>query len=330
MNVAVIGGAGYIGSHQVKMLCDQNHQTIVIDNLSTGFETAIDKRAKFIQEDIRNYEQLIKIFQEYKIDAVMHFAAFSLVGDSVKDPLAYYNNNVYGMECLLKAMIISKVDKIIFSSTAATYGEHKVMPINEEYTTTPINPYGETKLAMEKMIKWVEQAHGIRSVALRYFNAAGADISGTIGECHNPETHLIPLILQVALGQRKVIDIYGDDYETPDGTCVRDYIHINDLAAAHLRALEHLNNQGASKIYNLGSGNGYSVKEIVETARKVTGHPIPAIVKERRAGDPDKLVASSQKIQKELNWKLEYDNIEYIIETAYKFHLNYPNGYTNK
>lgn len=327
MKIAVIGGAGYIGSHQVKMLCDQNYEVVVIDNLSTGFKKAIDKRAIFEQEDIRNLESLIQIFQKHKIEAVMHFAALSLVGVSVTDPLSYYNNNLYGMEILLKAMVQTKIDKIIFSSTAATYGMHKEMPINEKYETNPINPYGETKLAMEKMIKWVENAHGIRSVALRYFNAAGADENTLIGECHDPETHLIPIILQVALGQRESIDIYGDDYNTLDGTCIRDYIHINDLAAAHTLALEHLTKGGESKIYNLGSGNGYSVKEIIKTARKVTGHPIPEIIKPRRGGDPDKLIASSDLIQKELNWNLKYDNIEYIIKTAYEFHKKNPKGY---
>lgn len=320
MNILVIGGAGYVGSHQVKLLCDKGYNTFVFDNLNTGHIAAIDSRAIFIEGDIRDYEFLVTTLNDHKIDAVIHFAALSLVGESVLKPLDYYNNNVYGMEVLLKAMVTCDVKKIIFSSTAATYGIHEVMPIDETYITNPINPYGDTKLAMEKMMRWVSEAHGIKSIALRYFNVAGADVSATIGEAHNPETHLLPIVLQVATGKRESIAIYGDDYNTPDGTCIRDYVHVTDLVDAHLLALNYLGEVSSFDVFNIGYGHGFSVKEIIESARKVTGHKIPAIVHERRSGDPAYLVSSCEKIKDVLKWQPQFDNIEVIIESAYNWH----------
>jgi UDP-glucose 4-epimerase len=258
---------------------------------------------------------------------VIHFAANSLVGESMEKPYEYYHNNVYGMLCLLDVMKENNANKIVFSSTAATYGEPKRIPILEEDVTNPTNTYGETKLAMEKMMKWFDRAYGIKYVSLRYFNAAGAHESGLIGEDHHPETHLIPLILQVPLGKRDKIYIFGDDYPTEDGTCVRDYIHVIDLASAHYRALEYLRKGNGSDIFNLGNGNGYSVKEVIETARKVTGHSILAEVKERRAGDPAILIASSEKAKNILGWKPQFDSLENIIEDAWRWHENNPNGY---
>ncbi len=326
--ILVIGGAGYVGSHQVKLLCNQNYEVIVLDNLNTGYKESIDSRAKFIRGDIKDFDLLCKIFEEEKIDAVMHFAALSLVGVSVTVPLDYYDNNVYGMQVLLKAMVQKNIKYIVFSSTAATYGEHKEMPITEEYLTNPTNPYGETKLAMEKMIKWTASAHGIKYVSLRYFNVAGADESGNIGEAHNPETHLIPLVLKAALESR-AIKIFGDDYDTEDGTCIRDYIHITDLVGAHVLALEGLFDGNESDIYNLGYGHGFSVKEIIDAAEKVIGQEIAKEIHPRRAGDPAKLIASNKKIVSKLNWKPEFDDIDLIISSAYKWHKNNPNGFNN-
>ena len=300
--ILVCGGAGYIGSHAVRQLIDRNEEVIIVDNLETGHEDAIHPEAKFYKVDIRNEEELDKVFAENKIDEVIHFAANSLVGESMTNPLKYFNNNVHGTEILLKVMIKHNVKKIVFSSTAATYGEPKSIPILETDPTNPTNAYGETKLAMEKMMKWADVAHGVKYISLRYFNVAGAHESGTIGEDHHPETHLIPLILQVPLGKREFISIYGDDYDTHDGTCIRDYIHVIDLADAHILAVEKLRAGSDSNIYNLGSGNGFTVKEMIEAARKVTNHEIPAKVCERRAGDPAKLVAASGKAREELGW----------------------------
>ena len=252
------------------------------------------------------------------------------MGESVTNPLKYYDNNLYGTKVLLEAMLKNNVGKIVFSSTAATYGEPENIPILESDRTCPTNPYGETKLAMEKMFKWTAEAHGLRYVSLRYFNACGADESGTIGEAHNPESHLIPLILQVPNGKRETISIYGTDYDTPDGTCIRDYIHVTDLAQAHILAVQYLNNGGESDIFNLGNGVGYSVREVIETARKVTGHPIPATETSRRAGDPARLVASSEKSKSVLGWKPVHDSLEEIIASAWNWHKNHPNGYDEK
>lgn len=325
--ILVCGGAGYIGSHAVRQLIDRNEEVIIVDNLETGHEDAIHPQAKFYKVDIRNEEELDNVFTENKIDEVIHFAANSLVGESMTNPLKYYNNNVHGTEVLLKVMIKHDVKKIVFSSTAATYGEPKNIPILESDLTNPTNAYGETKLAMEKMMKWADVSHGVKYISLRYFNVAGAHESGEIGEDHNPETHLIPLILQVPLGKREFISIFGDDYDTHDGTCIRDYIHVTDLADAHILAVHKLRDGSDSNIYNLGSGNGFTVKEMIEAARKVTGHPIPAKICERRAGDPAKLVAASQKARTELGWEPKLENVEAMISSAWKWHQNHPDGF---
>ncbi len=325
--ILVCGGAGYIGSHAVRQLIDKGEEVIIVDNLETGHRDAVHHKAKFYNVDIRNEEELDKVFLENKIDEVIHFAANSLVGESMTNPLKYFNNNVHGTEILLKTMIKHNVKKIVFSSTAAIYGEPKNIPILESDETNPTNAYGETKLCMEKMMKWADKAHGVKYISLRYFNVAGAHISGEIGEDHNPETHLIPLILQVPLGKREFISIFGDDYDTHDGTCIRDYIHVTDLADAHILAVQKLREGSDSNIYNLGSGNGFTVKEMIEAARKVTGHEIPAKVCERRAGDPAKLVASSIKAREELGWQPKFENVEAMISSAWNWHKNHPNGF---
>ena len=330
MRILVLGGAGYIGSHTALELVKAGNEVVIADNLVTGYRKAIPEGAKFYEGDLRDFDFLNKLFQQEKIDAVIHFAAYSLVGESVTNPLKYYDNNLYGTKVLLEAMVKNNVGKIVFSSTAATYGEPENIPILESDRTCPTNPYGETKLAMEKMFKWTAEAHGLRYVSLRYFNACGADESGTIGEAHNPESHLIPLILQVPNGKRETISIYGTDYDTPDGTCIRDYIHVTDLAQAHILAVQYLNNGGESDIFNLGNGVGYSVREVIETARKVTGHPIPATETSRRAGDPARLVASSEKAKSVLGWKPVHDSLEEIISSAWNWHKNHPNGYDEK
>ena len=302
---------------------------IVVDNLVTGYEKAIPNKAVFYQGDIRNFDFLDNLFKKEKIDAVIHFAAYSLVGESVTNPLKYYDNNLYGTKVLLEAMIKNNVNKIVFSSTAATYGEPENIPILESDRTCPTNPYGETKLAMEKMFHWASKAHGLSCVSLRYFNACGADATGQIGEAHNPESHLIPLVLQVPNGKRESVSIYGTDYDTPDGTCIRDYIHVTDLAEAHILAVEYLAKGGESNIFNLGNGVGYSVREVIETARRVTGHPIPATEVPRRAGDPARLVASGEKAKNILGWEPKIKQLDEIVESAWKWHRKHPDGYTN-
>ena len=329
MSILVTGGAGYIGSHTALELIKAGHDVVIVDSLVTGYRKAIPEKARFYEGDIRDFAFLDELFKKEKIDAIVHFAAFSLVGESVVNPLKYYENNIYGTKILLDAMVANNVKKIVFSSTAATYGEPENIPILESDRTCPTNPYGETKLAMEKMFKWTSEAHGMNFVSLRYFNACGADECGNIGEAHNPESHLIPLILQVPNGKREAISIYGTDYDTPDGTCIRDYIHVTDLAQAHILAVEYLLNGGASDIFNLGNGVGYSVREVIETARKVTGHPIPAVETPRRAGDPARLVASSKKAKRVLGWKPVHDSLEEIISSAWNWHKNHPNGYND-
>ena len=327
MRILVLGGAGYIGSHTVYELVDAGYEVIVIDNLLTGFKEAVHPQAKFYEGDIRDKIFLDNILSKEKIDGVIHFAASSQVGESMKNPLKYYNNNLCGTEVLLESMVEHGIDKIVFSSTAATYGEPESIPILETARTLPTNCYGETKLSMEKMFKWISKAHNLRYVSLRYFNACGAHPNGKIGEAHNPETHLIPLVLQVPNGKREYISVFGNDYDTKDGTCVRDYIHVNDLAQAHILAMEYLRKGNESNIFNLGNGVGFTVKEVVETARKVTGHPIPAKEEPRRAGDPSTLIASSEKAKKILGWKPKFDDLETIITTAWEWHRNHPNGY---
>lgn len=320
MAILVLGGAGYIGSHTVYELIGSGADVVVADNLETGHREAVHPQARFYQGDIRSRDFLDRLFQQEAIDAVIHFAANSLVGESMMNPLKYYDNNLCGTKVLLEAMVAHNVRKIVFSSTAATYGEPVNIPILETDPTHPTNTYGETKLAMERMFHWAGKAHGLRYVSLRYFNACGAHKSGKIGEMHQPETHLIPIILQVPLGKRKSVSIYGEDYDTRDGTCVRDYIHVTDLAQAHILAVEYLNRGGESDIFNLGNGVGFTVKEVIECARKVTGHPIPAISAPRRAGDPAQLVASSEKAKNILGWNPQYDDLETIIASAWNFH----------
>lgn len=327
MNVLVCGGAGYIGSHTVYELIERGHSVVVVDSLIKGHKAAVHNDAKFYLGDIRDEDFMDKVFKENNIDAVIDFAAFSLVGESVNEPFKYYENNVYGTLKLLEAMERAGVKKIVFSSTAATYGEPENDIIVESDKTNPTNPYGETKLTVEKMLKWADNAYGIKFVALRYFNAAGAHISGKIGEDHSPETHLIPIILQTALGQREKMFIFGDDYDTPDGTCVRDYIHVTDLADAHIKALEKLFKTNESGIYNLGNGKGFSVKEVIEKAKKVTGKDFKVEIEARRSGDPSTLIASSEKAIKELGWKPKFNTLDKIIETAWNWHKDHKNGY---
>ncbi len=327
MAILVLGGAGYIGSHTVYELIDAGRDVVVADNLQTGHLAAVHPKARFYKLDIRDRAALDVLFQAEKIDGVIHFAANSLVAESMSDPLKYYDNNLHGTMVLLQAMVAHGVDKIVFSSTAATYGEPERVPILESDRTQPTNTYGETKLSMEHMMSWVSKAHGLRYVALRYFNACGAHPSGKIGEAHSPETHLIPIILQVPNGQRDKLTIYGDDYATPDGTCVRDYIHVTDLAQAHILALDYLMNGGENNVFNLGNGVGFSNKEVVEVARRVTGHPIPAVIGPRRPGDPARLVASSEKAKSVLGWDPKYADLTTIISTAWTWHKNHPNGY---
>ncbi|WP_199616098.1 UDP-glucose 4-epimerase GalE [Paenibacillus alkalitolerans] len=327
MTVLVTGGAGYIGSHTVAELLARGDDTVVIvDSLQTGHKKAV-LGGKLYECDLRDTEAMRRVFRENDIDAVVHFAANSLVGESMTDPAKYYDNNVYGTLCLLERMNEAGVKRIVFSSTAATYGDPERVPITEGDRTDPLNTYGETKLAMERMMRWFDVAHGIKYVSLRYFNAAGAHEKGLIGEDHRPETHLVPLVLQVALGQREFIGIYGDDYPTHDGTCIRDYIHVMDLADAHVLAVEKLRSGGESGVFNLGNGRGFTVREVVETARKVTGHDIPARVVPRRAGDPAALVASSERAKAELGWQPKRASLEAIIESAWKWHQANPRGY---
>ncbi len=317
--ILVVGGAGYIGSHLVKELVEKE-EVIVLDNLSTGHREAVDSRAIFVEGDLGNEDDLKMIFSSYPIKAVMHFAAFSLVGESVMDPLKYYQNNVAATLTLLKVMMKHNVKNFIFSSTAATYGIPNVEIIDEQTAAAPINPYGHSKLMIEQILADFSKSYGLRYVILRYFNAAGAHASAKIGESHDPETHLIPIVLQQLLGQRDKVSVFGTDYDTADGTCIRDYIHVTDLAGAHILALEALlTEKQSAEIYNLGNGTGYSVKEVTETCEKVTGVKANVEMADRRAGDPARLVASSQKIYSELGWKAER-NLEQIIADAWKWH----------
>lgn len=326
MSVLVCGGAGYIGSHMVAELIENGEDVIILDNFQKGHRNAVMGQ-KVYEGDLRDRKILDKVFSENKIDSVIDFAADSLVGESVVEPLKYFNNNVGGTVSLLEAMRDYGVKHIVFSSTAATYGEPENTPILEGDRTLPTNPYGESKLAVEKILKWCDNAYGIKYTVLRYFNAAGAHVSGKIGEDHRPESHLIPIIFQVALGQREKIMIFGDDYDTEDRTCIRDYIHVTDLANAHLLALRRMKEGGDSAVYNLGNGKGFSVSQVIEVARKVTGREIKAEVGPRRAGDPAVLIASSEKAMEQLNWKPKYNSLDAIIETAWKWHLSHPQGF---
>ena len=330
MSILVCGGAGYIGSHCVQELVERGEEVIVVDNLQTGHRKAISVKARFYEGDIRDFDFLDKVFKENNVEGVIHFAANSLVGESMEDPLKYYNNNVHGTEVLLKAMISNNVMKIVFSSTAAVYGEPDRVPIEETDKTEPTNTYGETKLAMEKMMKWSDQAYGLKYIALRYFNVAGANENGLIGEDHMPETHLIPLILQVPLGKREKISIFGEDYDTKDGTCIRDYIYVKDLIEAHILAFNKLRDGYHSDVFNLGNGFGFSVKEMIEAAKTVTSTDIKAEICKRRAGDPAVLVASSVKAKEILGWEPKVKDVETIIGTAWNFHKNNIDGFNDK
>ena len=331
MAILVTGGAGYIGSHTVYELIDNGADVVIIDSLETGHIEAVHPKARFYQGDIRDRAFLDDVLtKEKNIDGVIHFAANSLVGESMTNPLKYYDNNVYGTKVLLEKLIEYGINHVVFSSTAATYGEPKSIPIVETDPTQPTNAYGETKLAMEKMFKWCDVAHGLKYVALRYFNACGAHISGKIGEAHNPESHLIPLILQVPNGKRESIKVFGTDYPTKDGTCVRDYIHVTDLAAAHILAVKYLIDGNESNTFNLGNGVGFTVNEVIEKAKQVTKLPIKVEQDARRAGDPAVLIASSEKAKEVLGWKPKYDSLETIIETAWNWHKNHPDGFASK
>lgn len=325
MNVLVVGGAGYIGSHMVRLLGRNGHQVVVLDNLSTGFAKAVTC-GELIVGDMANRALLESILREKKIDAVMHFAAFALVGESVVEPAKYYENNVVATLHLLEAMRACDVKQIVFSSTCATYGIPSSMPIDESTPQSPVNPYGFTKLVIERALDDYAAAYDFGFAALRYFNAAGASPEGGIGEDHDPESHLIPIVLQAALGQRESVTIFGDDWPTPDGTCVRDYIHVDDLGDAHLRALERLTPGKGIKV-NLGTGTGFSVRQIIETCREVTGREIKANVGSRRPGDPPELIANALMAKSILGWEPSYKTPRSIIETAWQWHRENPQGY---
>ncbi len=319
LNILVAGGCGYIGTHMVKALIAAGHHPITLDNLSTGHRDLLPG-GEFIAGDIGDTALLDDIFASQRIDAVMHFAAFIEVGESIADPLKYYGNNVARTANLLKAMIRHEVKRCIFSSSAAVYGEPDYTPIDEDHPLNPTSPYGETKLWVEKMLAACDRAYGLRAVVLRYFNAAGADESGTIGERHEPESHLIPLVLEVARGKREHIKVFGVDYPTPDGTCIRDYIHVNDLVSAHLAAIDALMDGAGSGVYNLGNSRGVSVREVIDTAARVSGRPVPMVEDRRRPGDPAILVAGSTRIRRDLNWQPRFESLEEIVRTAWKWH----------
>ena len=327
MNILVTGGAGYIGSHTVAQLLRSQDQVVVYDNLSKGHRPAIPEEVPFVLGDIRDRESLAKALGDYHIDAVIHFAASSLVGESMERPSDYYNNNVLGTLSLLDTMLECGITKIVFSSTAAVYGEPEAWPIIEDMPTVPTNVYGRTKLTIEQMLADFSRAYQLSYVSLRYFNAAGALAGGGIGEDHSPESHLIPLVLQTALGLREAVKIFGTDYPTVDGTCVRDYVHVSDLADAHAKALQHLISGGPSKVYNLGSESGHSVRQIIDRAKAITGIDFPVQESERRSGDPAVLVASSGRIKEELGWRPGNSDLDAIIGSAWAWHKNHPGGY---
>jgi len=321
MKILVIGGAGYIGSVCAELLLDEGHEVAIFDNLSEGHRAAIDSRAKFVEGDLEDRQSIEKALSTQRPEAVMHFAANALVGESMQNPSKYFRNNIANGLNLLDAMISAGIGKIIFSSTCAIFGPPERVPIDETTAMRPINPYGESKLAFEKILRWYGEIHGLKFVSLRYFNAAGA--SAKFGEDHRVETHLIPNVLKVALGEKPAVEIFGTDYETPDGTCIRDYIHILDLARAHILAL------GAAKsdFYNLGTGGGSSVREVIDACRKITGRKIDIVEKARRPGDPPRLIASSEKIKRELGWKPQFQSLDVIIDSAWKWHQKFPRGY---
>ncbi|KAL0231735.1 hypothetical protein GEMRC1_011139 [Eukaryota sp. GEM-RC1] len=330
MAILVLGAAGYIGSHVVHYLLSQGEVVVAFDNLSAGYCDSLKSLdVVLVTGDIRDTELLESTIKEHNVAAIIHFAAHIEVGESVQDPIKYYDNNVSGSLSVMRAMKNTGCKHVVFSSTAAIFGNPSVIPIPDDAPTTPINPYGHSKLMVEELLKSICGIHDMTYVALRYFNASGAHPSASIGESHRPETHLIPIVLQVALGQRPHIKMFGSDYNTRDGTCVRDYIHVLDLASAHYKALLYLREGNVSNCFNLGSGIGYSVKEVIETARKVTGHDIPCIEAPRRPGDPDTLIADSKRAETILSWKREHSELEEIISTAWKWHQQYPNGFSS-
>lgn len=321
MKILVVGGAGYIGSICAEVLLDQKHEVAIFDNLTEGHRGAVDPRAEFTEGDLADRKATAETLARLCPDAVMHFAANALVAESMQNPSKYFRNNVSNGLNLLDAMIAAKVRRLVFSSTCATFGPPERLPIDEETPQRPMNPYGESKVAFEKILRWYDAIHGLRFVSLRYFNAAGA--SDKFGEDHRLETHLIPNVLKVALGQKTHVEIFGTNYETPDGTCIRDYVHIRDLAQAHILALE----TATSAFYNLGTGGGSSVREVIESCRKITGSPIPVMEKSRRPGDPPRLIASSEKIKRELGWRPQFQTLDAIVESAWKWHQKFPRGY---
>jgi UDP-glucose 4-epimerase len=325
MNILVTGGAGYIGSHTLQQVLAAGHEAWAYDNLEKGHQNAVPE-GRLVVGDLHDTDRLTQTLIDRKIDAVMHFAAFALVGESVEQPALYYNNNIGGGISLANAMLKAGVKRIVFSSTTATYGVPDVVPIRETERQEPINPYGFSKFVFEKLLHDYAHAYGWGYAALRYFNAAGASVDGSIGEDHAPESHIIPIVLEVALGQREKILVFGDDYPTPDGTCIRDYVHVLDLASAHLKALDKLEDGSAIRV-NLGTGRGNSVLEIIEACRRITGHPIPFDVAERRPGDPPELIADASLARNLLGWEPEFTDIEGIIRTAWQWHQSHPNGY---
>ena len=327
MNILVVGGAGYVGSHTARLLERAGHEVWVYDNLSLGHRAAVSE-GRLIVGDLHDRDQLTGVLREKQIEAVAHFAAFALVGESVTDPAKYYHNNVAGSLSLLEAMWAADVKKIVFSSTTATYGVPDRVPITEDESQQPINPYGFTKLVVEQALADYAQAYGFAYAALRYFNAAGAAEDGRIGEDHDPESHLIPIVLQVALGQRESISIFGDDYPTPDGTCIRDYVHVDDLGQAHILALDRLR-PGEGIGLNLGTGRGYSVREVIDACRRVSGCDIPEVVAPRRAGDPPELIACADRARRVLDWQPRYTDVESIVKTAWRWHQSHPDGYAD-
>lgn len=327
--ILVVGGAGYIGSHMLKLLREEKEEHIVFDNFEQGHRSALQGSSSF-QGDLRNPNDLLRVFEKHPdIDIVMHFAAYISVGESVREPSKYWHNNVAGVLNLVDAMRFAKVNKLVFSSTAAIFGEPQYVPIDEIHPKSPTSPYGQTKLAVEKMLSDFDRGYGLNAVCLRYFNAAGADPSGQIGEDHEPEEHLIPVAILAALGKRPAMKVFGTDYETVDGTCVRDYVHILDLAKAHLLAVRHLRSGGESRQYNLGNGKGFSVRQVLDTTEKVIGMPVPREDGPRRPGDPATLIASSEKISKDWGWKPEYPDLETIVRHAWEWHRGHPEGYAD-
>ncbi|PMB15541.1 UDP-glucose 4-epimerase GalE [Fischerella thermalis CCMEE 5282] len=320
--ILVTGGAGYIGSHAVSALLQAGYEVLILDNLVYGHRDLVEKvlQVELVVGDTSDRALLDQLFQSLDIAAVMHFSAYAYVGESVTDPAKYYRNNVVGTLTLLEAMLAASVNKFVFSSTCATYGVPQIIPIPENHPQNPINPYGATKLMVERILSDFDTAYGLKSVIFRYFNAAGADPNGKLGEDHNPETHLIPLVLQTALGKRESISVFGTDYPTADGTCIRDYIHVNDLADAHVLGLEYLLRGGDSEVFNLGNGNGFSVKEVIETAKSITGRDIKVVECDRRPGDPPVLIGSSDQARKILNWQPQYSSLKEIITHAWQWH----------